>query len=422
MDRPPPPAQPGAAVDNVRGAMFGTARCWIPSCNVDWVDVVVVVLLLLAAFHGLRVGALIQVLTLAGFVLGVTLGALLTDLVAPSVHTPSAKAAVALALVIGVGMIFGVLGRLVGTWSNVAARRIRLGPVDSAAGVGVALVAALFGIWLVANELVQSPYGWLSSAIESSSVVRAVDGVMPPLPAVFSRVQGFLGGSGFPPVFSELEPVPLHVSMPSASWARGVARTAEASTVKVVGQACGYVQEGSAFVIGTGALLTNAHVVAGEAATSVIVRGEQYPAAVVYFDPTDDLAVLRTRAPLAAPLTLDAATVPSGTKAAVVGYPENGPLTVDPAAVAAQLTAQGRNIYNEGTVARQVYQVDANVQPGNSGGPVVDASGEVIGVVFSRSTAYANVGYALTSPFVRTRMAAATRRTVPVATGACTSG
>ena len=388
----------------------------------DWVDIVVVVLLLAAALHGLRVGALVQVLTLAGFVLGVTLGALLTDVVAPSVHTPSLKAGLAIALVLGCGAIFGVLGRMIGTWGNLAARRLRLGRLDSLAGVGVALVATLFGIWLIGNELVRAPYGWLSSAIERSSVVQAVDGVMPPLPDLFSRVQVFLAGSGFPPVFSELEPAPVHVAVPSAAWARGVARTADASTVKVLGQACGYVQEGSAFVVGPGALLTNAHVVAGEPATSVVVGGQQYPATVVYFNPTYDLAVLRTAAPLAASLTLDASTVPSGTQAAVVGYPEDGPLTAAPAAVAAQLTAQGRNIYNEGTVSRQVYQIDANVEPGNSGGPLVDSSGQVIGVVFSRSTAYAGVGYALASPGVRARVLPAMARSAAVSTGACTTG
>ena len=390
--------------------------------DVDWVDIVVVVLLVAAAFHGLRVGALVQVLTLGGFVLGVTVGALLTDVVAPSVRTPSVKAGVAIALVIGCGAIFGVLGRMVGTWGNLAARRLRLGRLDSVAGVGVAIVATLFGIWLIGNELVRAPYGWLSSAIERSSVMQAVDGVMPPLPDVFSRVQVFLAGSGFPPAFSELEPPPVHVAVPSAAWAQSAARTAAASTVKVLGQACGYVQEGSAFVIAPGALLTNAHVVAGEPTTSVVVDGQDYPATVVYFNPTYDLAVLRTTAPLAASLTLDASTAPSGTQAAVVGYPEDGPLSVAPAAVAAQLTAQGRNIYNEGTVTREVYQIDANVQPGNSGGPLVDASGQVIGVVFSRSTAYSDVGYALASPGVRARVLPAAARTAPVTTGACTTG
>jgi S1-C subfamily serine protease len=389
---------------------------------VDWVDAVVVVALVLAAVHGLRVGALIQVLSLAGFVLGVTLGALLADVVAPSVHTPSAKAAVALGLVIGMGAMFGVLGRVLGSWGNLAARRIRLGPLDSAAGVGVAVVAALFGVWLVANELVQSPYVWLSSAIQRSGLVRAVDGVMPPLPSVFSRVQGFLGGSGFPPVFSELEPTPLHVALPSGAWAQRIARSGAASTVKVLGQACGYVQEGSAFVVAPGEVVTNAHVVAGEHATTVVVRGQQYPATTVYFDPTFDLAVLRTAAPLGPPLALDPSTVPSGTQGAVIGYPENGPLTVDPAAVAEEIDAQGRNIYNEGTVTRQVYQIDANVQPGNSGGPLIDSGGQVIGVVFSRSTAYSGVGYALASPGVRTRVQVAEHRTAAVSTGACTTG
>ncbi len=388
----------------------------------DWVDIVVLVLLVLAAFHGLRVGALVQVLSLGGFVLGVTVGALLANVVAPEVHTQAAKTAVALALVIGLGAIFGVVGRVIGTWGNRKVRRLHLGPLDSVAGVGVALVAALFGIWLVANELVQSPYTWLSSAIERSSVVRAVDGVMPPLPDVFSKVQGFLGGSGFPSVFSELEPTPVHVALPSTARAQGIARTAEASTVKVLGQACGYVQEGSAFVVASGTVLTNAHVVAGESATDVVALSRQYPATVVYFNPTYDLAVLRTDAPLGPALTIDASTAPSGTEAAVVGYPEDGPLTVVPAAVAEQLTATGRNIYNEGTVARQVYQIDANVEPGNSGGPLVDSSGEVIGVVFSRSTAYADVGYALASPGVRTRVLAAARRTSAVATGACAAG
>ncbi len=383
---------------------------------------VVIVLLLLAALHGLRVGALVQVLSLAGFVLGVTVGALLADAVAPSVHTAAGRTAAALALVLGLGLIFGVLGRAVGTWGNHTVRRLHLGPVDSVAGVGVALVAALFAVWLVANELVQVPYGWLSSAIERSSLVRAVDGVMPPLPDVYSKVQGLLGGSGFPSVFSELEPAPVHVAMPSAAWARGISRTAAASTVKLQGVACGYVQEGSAFVVAKGALVTNAHVVAGESSTSVVVQGQQYPATVVYFNPTYDLAVLRTGAPLGRSLVMDAATVGPGTGAAVIGYPEDGPLSVVPAAVAEQLTAQGRNIYDAGTVTRQVYQIDANVEPGNSGGPLVASDGQVIGVVFSRSTAYAGVGYALASPGVRTQVLAAVGRTTAVATGACTTG
>ncbi len=388
----------------------------------SWVDIVVVLVVVVAALHGLRVGALVQVLSLAGFAVGVTVGALLATAVGPHVRGPADKALVALALVLGLGTLMGVLGRVLGSWGRLAAHRLHLGPVDNAAGLGVAIVAALFAVWLVANELAQTQVTWLSAAIQRSGVVRAVDDVMPPLPSVFSRVQSFLNTSGFPPVFSELEPAPLHVNPPAASWAQQVARTAEASTVKVLGQACGYLQEGSAFVVAPGVVVTNAHVVAGEHATTVVVKGAQYPATTVYFDPTFDLAVLRTGAPLGPALPIDGAAAPAGTQGAVVGYPEDGPLTVEPAAVAQAIEAQGRNIYNEGTVTREVYQIDADVRPGNSGGPLVDAGGEVIGVVFSRSTVYMHTGYALASPGVLSRVQAAERRTAAVSTGACTSG
>lgn len=387
----------------------------------NWLDAVILAVLVLAALHGLRVGALVQVLSLAGFAAGVTVGALVTDAVAPSIHGATAKTAVAIALVIGLGVVFGVLGRVLGAHGSLAARRLRLGPVDSVLGIGVSLVATLFVVWLLANELAVMPYTWLSSAIQGSRAVHVVDDVMPPLPNLFSRVQTFLGASGFPPVFSELEPVPTHVTVPSAAWADTAARGAAASTVKVLGQACGYVQEGSAFVVGPGAVVTNAHVVAGEKTTTVVVDGQTYPATTVYFDPTYDLAILRTSAPLGPALAIDPSTAPAGTKAAVVGYPENGPLTIDPAAVAQELSAQGRNIYGEGTVTRQVLEIDARVEPGNSGGPLVDGTGQVIGVVFSRSTVYPGVGYALASPGVRARVLANDGRTAAVSTGSCTS-
>ena len=107
---------------------------------------------------------------------------------------------------------------------------------------------------------------------------------------------------------------------------------------------------------------------------------------------------------------------PRGTQAAILGYPENGPLTVGGAGISSYITALGRDIYNQGAVTRGVYSLDANVRPGNSGGPVLIAGGQVIGIVFSRSTVYPDVGYALASPGVLARVQLAESRQAPVST------
>ena len=108
-----------------------------------------------------------------------------------------------------------------------------------------------------------------------------------------------------------------------------------------------------------------------------------------------------------------------GTQAAVLGFPGGGPFTVDAAGVMAGFEAEGRDIYGRGLTVRNVYELDAQVRPGNSGGPLVLPDGKVIGVVFSRSTVDPAVGYALTSPDVLPRLAQAEAAGVAVSTGGC---
>ncbi len=386
----------------------------------DWVDLVLILVVVAAAVHGLRLGALVQVLTFGGFILGVILGGLIAVAIGASIHSQGVRVAVTLVLVLGLAVILGVSGRIAGGWSYGAIQRGHLASVDAIFGVAVAVAAVLVSSWLVAYMLSESRYVWLSSAIQRSDVLKAVDDVMPPPPDFFNHLQTFLGGSAFPSVFAGLaQPTAKPVATPSGGEADQIGSGAAASTVKVVGQACGYLQEGSGFVVAPGLVVTNAHVVAGEPSTDVIVQGVTYPATAVLFDPSFDLAVLRTKAPLGPPLHLDPDEVGRGTQGAVLGYPQNGTLAVAPAGIASSLTAAGRDIYNQGTVVRNVYQLDANVQPGNSGGPVVEADGTVIGVVFSRSTVAANVGYALASPGVSSRVQQAEARTSNVGTGAC---
>lgn len=387
----------------------------------DWVDLVLVVALVAAGVHGLRLGALVQVLTFGGFWLGLVLGTLLSIALVSSLRPGPVKSVVTLVVVLAMATLLGVAGRVIGGWSNVALRRHHLGGLDSALGVAVAVVAVLLSAWLLGSVLSQSRYSWLGSAISRSDVLRTVDEVMPPVPSVFAHVQAFLSQEGIPPVFAQLPPqLVAPVPVPSQAQADSIAASARDSTVKVIGGACGVTQEGTAFEVAPGVVVTNAHVVAGEAAPQIDEGGLLFPAVPVLFDPQLDVAVLRTSAPMGRPLSLDPASVPRGTEAAIVGYPENGPLTVTPAGIATRLSAVTRDIYDRGLVTKDVYELNGVVEPGNSGSPLVAASGQVVGVVFSRSTTNPDVGYALTSPEVLQEVRLGVARTARVSTEGCT--
>jgi S1-C subfamily serine protease len=392
---------------------------------VDWVDLLIIGLMLLAAVHGLRLGALVQLLTFGGFWIGMVIGTLVWVPVLTFVHNQDVRALVTVALVLFTASSIGFVGRVLGTWSNVTLRRHHLGSVDSAFGVLVAVVAVLLSAWLVASVITSpnSRFTWLSAAVARSDILHSVDRVLPQVPSVFTDLQNFLSARGFPQVFTTLTPPATGtVATPTSATTRALADPAIFSTVKILGAACGNEQEGSGFVVGHGLVATNAHVVAGEPSTQVVLGGTAYRATAVLFDPSFDLAVLRTRAPLGPVLTIDPDDVGRGTQSALLGYPEDGPLTINPAGVTAEVTAVGRDIYNQGTVTRGVYALDADVRPGNSGGPLMGPGGEVIGVVFSRSTVYSNVGYALTSPGVLARVQAAEADQAAVSTGKCASG
>jgi S1-C subfamily serine protease len=395
---------------------------------VDWVDLLIIGLMVLAAVHGLRLGALVQLLTFGGFFLGFLLGAVVwVPLLSNGLADDVTRSVLVVSLVLFTACALGYAGRVIGTWSNATVRRHHLGKVDAVLGVGVAVLAVLLSAWVVAAVVLSpnSRFTSLDSAVNRSDILHSIDGVLPQAPSVFNDLQTFLNGQGFPQVFSTLTPPSTpSVSTPTSAETKALADPAVFSTVKVLGTACSSEQEGSAFVVGKGLVATNAHVVAGESGgnTQVLLGNSAYSATVVLFDPDFDLAVLRTDAPLGPALSISPTLVARGTQAAILGYPEDGGLSFGAAGVTEEVTAIGKDIYNSGSVTRGVYALDAKVEPGNSGGPLVGPGGQVIGVVFSRSTVYQDVGYALTSPGVLSRVQEAEQRHSAVSTGPCISG
>jgi S1-C subfamily serine protease len=387
------------------------------------VDVVVVVVVALAAFQGLRLGAIVLVLSYGGFLVGLYPGALLASVTVGWVQSQPARTAVALVTWLGVATLCGLAGRIVGGLAFARVHRGRLGFVDSALGVVVAVVASLLVLWLLASTLVNSSSLSLNASIAQSRIIRSLDSVLPAPPSVFSRVQAFLSSEGFPPVFAQLAPASAGpVSLPGNAQLQDAVTRAGASTVKIIGDGCGQIQEGSGFVVAPGLVVTNAHVIAGIPHPMVEDSTGLHQTTVVSFDPSYDLAVMRVNGIDEPSLVLDPDQVSRGVQAAVLGYPGGGPFTVVAAGVMADFEAEGRDIYGQGLTIRNVYEIQAMVRPGNSGGPLVQPDGDVIGVVFSRSTTNDDIGYALASPGVLSRVVAAAHLASPVGTGGCTSG
>jgi S1-C subfamily serine protease len=388
---------------------------------VNVLDGVVVLLLGLSVVNGFRRGAALQLVTYTGLIGGLIGGALLAPVVAGLAHDPFAQAAAALFTLLLLAAIGDALGWVVGRRVWAVARRSRLDPVDAGAGSVIAGAAALLTVWFLAFNLVQGPFPLLSRQIRSSAIVRGLDAVLPRPPSLLAQVRTFFSRFGFPEVFAGLPPAPAGpVQGPSQAEAERAFEAADQSTVRIVGQACGRIQEGSGFVVNGGLVVTNAHVVAGVTDPQVQQQdGGSIDAVTVLFDPELDVAVLRPAGSSGPALTLDADTLGRGAAGAVLGYPGGGELTGSEAAVRRMIFAVGRDIYGKDVVRRQVYELQTVVRPGNSGGPFVTTGGDVAGVVFAASTTDDDVGYALTAGEVMARVQEAQGRDATASTGPC---
>jgi hypothetical protein len=207
---------------------------------VDLVDIIIIGLMLLAAVHGLRLGALVQILTFGGFLLGFLLGTLVWTALLHTGHDDLTRSVLIVSLILATAFGFGLVGRVLGTYSNVSLRRHHLGHVDAALGVGVAVVAVLFTVWLVA-AVVSSPnsrFTSLDAAVNRSDILHSIDDILPQAPSIFGDLQTFLNDQGFPQVFSTLTPPSApDVSTPTNAETRSLADPAVFSTVKILGMA-----------------------------------------------------------------------------------------------------------------------------------------------------------------------------------------
>jgi S1-C subfamily serine protease len=217
---------------------------------------------------------------------------------------------------------------------------------------------------------------------------------------------------------------PLSVGTPDSTLANNpVVAKAEPSVVKVraIAPQCQKVLEGTGFAISPDRVMTNAHVVSGANNVTVEASGDPYDATVVSYDPAVDIAILAVPHLPPGPLPFANAPAMPGIDAIVMGYPGGGAFVATPARIRELIQLNGPDIYNSATVNREVYTVRATVEQGNTGGPLIDLNGQVLGVVFGSATDGSDTGFVLTAREVALQLAHV-GDTAPVSTGPCVPG
>ncbi|MGR4853633.1 MarP family serine protease [Streptomyces sp. LARHCF252] len=388
----------------------------------DLLDILLLLVVLAYAASGYRRGLVAGCVSLTGFVGGAVIGVWVLpwvmDLVTPGTTEATLTAVFTVLLPAVVGH------ELAGRLALRLRRELDRGPLRVADGVGGAVanaVAVLIVAWVAASVLGVSSSPVVTSAIRDSRLLDAVQRTMPDTtPDWFSGATSALTQAGFPQVFNPFEnESTAEVAAPSGDSVTAAAtNAAQRSTVKVEGVAGTQGREGSGFVYSREHVMTNAHVVAGidEPTVQIGGVGRTYEARVVLFDSQKDVAVLYVPGLKAPVLRFDDAAK-RGDSAVVAGYPQDGDLNLQGATVANRVRATGQNIYNDGTVTREIYSIRSTVRPGNSGGPLLTTDGRVYGVVFARSTSDAETGYVLTAAEVASDARQAADATAPVDTG-----
>jgi S1-C subfamily serine protease len=381
--------------------------------GLNFLDVLIALFVGVVILRGARTGFLAGVFSLVGVVLGASAG----SRIAPSLMPEDGNPIYGAGITLGSILAFAVLGEVVARTIGGSIRNRLSSPtsetLDGLGGATLGFALSLVLVWAVGAFALQSPpLAGLHPAVQDSRILQSLNERMP---------SGLLTQA-----VADLQPLPQiqgpepEVSAPEGSIVGDPdVQAASARTLRVTGIACGYGVEGSGWVAGRDLVVTNAHVVAGETVTRVQVggAGRLLPAKIVVFDEKNDIAVLRVNDLDLTPLNL---TAPSpGEAAAVIGFPENGPLDIEPARTGTTQRVISSDAYDRGPVERVVTSFRVYVRPGNSGGPAVNANGQVVSTIFASRTDSDNSGYGVPSRIVHRHLRMAADRTTPVSTGGC---
>ena len=375
--------------------------------GLDWIVLGIVILL---ALFGWAQGFVAGALALVGFAIGAWVGTRVGPLVLPDGADSGWAPAFGLigALVAGAVLAMGFEG--LGARLRARVRTPAAAALDGALGAILTACVGLGVVWVMGAVALGSG-GELRQAVQRSYVLQRLNTVLPPTSGLLATLKNL-------DPFPRIDGPEVRVQAP----ARGIVSDAEVdaaarSVVKVLGTACGLGVEGSGWVAGDGLVVTNAHVVAGQKDTRVLLegRGSGVDAEAVAFDPRNDIAVLRVPG-LSAPALALAPSPRPGTSAAVLGFPRNGPYDERAGRLGESREVVTQDAYGRGPVRRSITSLRGAVRSGNSGGPMVDGRGRVVTTIFAATTSGPRGGYGVPNSVVRAKLDGARGA---VSTGPC---
>jgi S1-C subfamily serine protease len=390
---------------------------------VNLLDLLLILLTLAYGVSGYWQGFVTGASATAGLLLGGLLGIVVIPHLLGGFEPSVGLSLMALVTVLVTASVGQALGAYGGGWIRGHITWEPARAVDAVGGALLSMVAVLVVCWAIGYAVSGARMPAIAEEVRESAVLEQVDQVMPnAADDALSAFNEVVASDLFPRYIEPFatEQIP-EVEPPTARILRreGVEDAAE-SVVKILGDAdqCNRSVEGSGFAYGPERVMTNAHVVAGVTEPTVEANGSTYDAEVVLYNSDLDVAVL----------DVDGLDVPSlefddggeaGDSAAVLGYPEDGPYDAQPARIRGEQDLRSPDIYNDGTVVREVFSIRSLVRSGNSGGPLVSRRGDVYGVVFAASLTDDSTGYVLTADQVADDAAAGLDATTEVSTGDC---
>ena len=381
----------------------------------DMLDLIIVVLAVSAGIGGWRLGFVARAFSWLGLAIGVFAATRILPVIGSSEEDPQRLLLLGMVLLFSGAIIGQVVGLLIGARLRTVIRSTPVVTADRVGGSAAGVVGVLIAVWFLLPTLAQTPQ-WPAEQTRDSRIAAFIQDHFPEAPDTTQALRRVLG----PRVFEGFGPATAVGPPPAESGltqdrADAVAR----STVKVEAAACSRLQDGSGAVVADGLVVTNAHVVAGSKDLTVYTHpdGRALEATVVAFDPNRDVAILRVPDIKRPPLPLGDGSFDVGGVGAVFGHPLGGGLKLSPFKVGDVTDARGFDIYDAHHTSRKIFILSSDLQPGDSGGALVDPNGTVQGVAFAIAPDQPNVGYALTLDEIRPVLASA--GTNAVNTGPC---